>query len=279
MDCLVAYYMVDTKWNGVITKANYVHCIKHLLKIKEWTEEKIDRVWSNLLLSKEITQKVYAEYLAPKETSNDDGSDDDDAKKQEDKVKYDAQSDKMLTIVDFINGLNLTKQDGMTAIHDFYYLLLGSHYYDESIAEEDDWHGDISQRSVWLKTVGNKCVYLNNVDTGNSYIGACHALLEYQAMICSLLNVDFIPPSDNHASKILQHLNSMMRNTVGSIKKFQYEWFQAEVMIGAAKLCILRADIIYCKMKPIEIILKECDRLLGMLESKVCYLLKNLVSE
>merc|ERR1712176_828698 len=44
MDCLVAYHMIDTQWNGVITKSEYVHCIKHLLKIKEWSETKIDRV-------------------------------------------------------------------------------------------------------------------------------------------------------------------------------------------------------------------------------------------
>merc|ERR1712129_354469 len=158
---------------------------------------------------------------------------------------------------------------GMTAIHDFYYLILGSHYYDESIAEADDWHGDVSQRIVWLKQFGDKCLHLNSVDTGHSFVGATHGLLEYQAIICSLLNVDFMPPSDNHSSKIIHGITTMIAQTVGSIKMFQYEWVQAEVMIGAAKLCILRGDIMYSSMKPITIILKECDRLLTMLESKV----------
>ncbi len=53
------------------------------------------------------------------------------------------------------------------------------------------------------------------------------------------------------------------------MKKFQYEWMSAEVLVATGKLCIMRPDIMYSRMSAINMILKECDRILTMQESKV----------
>eukprot|EP01084_Bolivina_argentea_P035163 65222_1 len=272
MDCLIAYYMIDTEWNGIITKTEYINCIKNLLKIKEWNDDKINIVWNNLLLSKQITKQIYDTYI-----NNDENKI--DLEKENDPI-YNYKGNEIInknaiTFVDFINGLNLCQkqnedsQKRNSAIYDFYYLLLGGHFYDDTLAEEDDWHGDFTQRVLWLKQFGERAQYLYTIDAGNSFLGACHGLQEYRAIICSLLNVDFIPPSDKHSGEVISKFKDLICDTVGKIKLFQYEWFQQEVLLGAAKICILRSDIMYSSMKPIHIILKECDRLLTMLESKV----------
>ena len=48
----------------------------------------------------------------------------------------------------------------------------------------------------------------------------------------SLMNEDFIPPLEKHSDKVLSGFLNFLANTVAHLKLFQYEWFQAEVLVA-----------------------------------------------
>lgn len=178
MDCLMAFYKVDKEWKGWISRSDFIDGIKSLLRVQEWDDPKIESVWTSLLKeSKSITKRMVSKHREEqKENGNSSGIE---------SLDYDinAHSDGM-TLVDFVNGLHVVLKKGQEAIYDFYYLLLGAHYFDSSLAEEDDWHNDLVQDTQWFKQFGERCNYLYTVEHGHSLLGAYHGLLEYRAICC-----------------------------------------------------------------------------------------------
>lgn len=307
-DCVIAFYAIDDQFQGTIAQTDFHQFIRSTLQISiiEWSDLDIEFIFNTIL-------SVY-----------EDNDDDDDTN---DLMLSDNSSGNKYLITPnmFIRGLNLTTAQYNIKIYDFYYLLMGCHWYSAELANPSVWYtidiqtfnkhrkrahesdsddddmGDAEnerlieqqkERFQWLTKYGQKCVSLYGKNRRNkSYLASRHGLLEYQSLISSLMNHSFVArlptmvvekkksKNKKHRTRtVIKYLfsnqdlrswSSMLKQTIGKLHQWKYEWMQVQVIIGTAKIAVYRPDIYFAEDRSTTIILRECDRILSNFDSKI----------